>query len=95
MGHKKDIQYFNNIVKGRNFFTPLLDCYYKTDKGIIEVSISDRLYRHISGGKDVYGVTVVEYGKYNKDKSNVFNSSEEVVNYIFNNFNVLSLTRVD
>ncbi len=75
-------QLFTDIVKGRNFFTPVLVSYFKIDNGAIELSKSNSFYTHISEGKNIYGVTIVQYNRYLPNKSKVFGSSKDAMDYI-------------
>ena len=84
----KDI--FEGVVKGRNAFTPRALSWFKIKGGAIELStVGSNIRRNITESKfmeDVYGVTVVEGGEYQSNKSKLFDTYSEAMEYI-NTFN--------
>ena len=77
---------FKDIVKGVNCFTPHLIAYYKIENGAIEFStVKTNLRRGLTESgflESVFGVTVVENELYIREKSNMFNSEKEALEYI-------------
>lgn len=76
---------FQNVVKGRNFFTPRVLGWYKIENGAIELStVKSNQPRGITESgfmEDVYGVTVVLNGVYDSERSKIFDSFEEALGY--------------
>lgn len=53
---------FQNIVKGSNFFTPIVDSYHTISNHIVELSCSEKDNQHGFYNREVNGITFK--GKY-------------------------------
>lgn len=72
---------FRKVVRGRNFMTPILVTYEKIKNGVCEISKNkDRNPENFGGG--MYGVTVVQNGEHNYEKSKALHSIKEVWKYV-------------
>lgn len=70
-------QQFNLVVKGKNIITPNLIGYRKIPNGIVEITEGTGF-----SNEKVYGVTVVQNGIHDHDKSKCCHSIEEVEEHI-------------
>ena len=87
---------FQSIVKGSNFFTPIVDSYYTVGNHIVELSCSEKdnwrgRYDKIINGitfKGKYGVTVItnegDGWKRSTELDKLCDSRDEAIKYKFN-----------
>lgn len=85
---------FKSVIKGTNFFTPIIDSYHKIGNHIIELSCSEKdnqqgLYNREVNGitfKGKYGVTVITNNGNKWERSieldKLCDSREEAIKYI-------------
>ena len=85
---------FQSIVKGSNFFTPIVDSYYTVGNHIVELSCSEKdnwrgRYDKIINGitfKGKYGVTVItnegDGWKRSTELDKLCDSRDEAIKYI-------------
>ncbi len=85
---------FQNVVKGTNFFTPIVDSYHTIGNHIIELSCSEKdnqhgLYNREVNGitfKGKYGVTVItnegDGWKRSTELDKLCDSRDEAIKYI-------------
>lgn len=85
---------FQSVVRGHNFFTPIVDSYHCTGNHIVELSCSKKdnwrgRYDKIINGitfKDKYGVTVItnkgDGWKRNIELDKLCDSRDEAIEYI-------------
>ena len=69
---------FRKIVRGNNFITPEIISYHHIKNGAAELSKG----RGIFTPDPLFGVTVVQNGIHDYDKSTVFHSKQDARNYI-------------
>lgn len=85
---------FQSVVKGSNFFTPIVDSYHTIGNHIVELSCSEKGDRHGFYNKDIngitfkgkYGVTVItnegDGWKRNIELDKLCDSRDEAIEYI-------------
>lgn len=85
---------FQNVVKGTNFFTPIIDSYHTVGNHIIELSCSEKDNQHGLYNREVdgitfkgkYGVTVItnegDGWKRSTELDKLCDSRDEAIKYI-------------
>lgn len=68
---------FREVIKGRNFITPILVGYVNTKKGICEITKGNKFL-----DLEMFGVTVMSNGINNHELSKNLNSFKDVEEYI-------------